>query len=38
MGQLQTKAAASMTGVNPASAAPTSTGNIRSFNDPNLTW
>jgi hypothetical protein len=38
MGQLQTKAAASMTGVNPSSAAPTSTGNIRSFNDPNLTW
>ena len=38
MGQLQTKAAASMTGVNPASAAPTSTGNIRSFTDPNLTW
>jgi len=38
MGQLQTKAAASLTGVNPAAAAPTSTGNIRSFSDPGLTW
>jgi hypothetical protein len=38
MGQLQTKAAASMTGVNPASAAPTSTGNIGSFTDSRLTW
>jgi hypothetical protein len=38
MGQLQTKAAASMTGVNPASAAPTSTGNIGSFSDARLTW
>jgi hypothetical protein len=38
MGHLQTKAAASLSGVNPASAAPTSTGNIRSFNDPALTW
>jgi hypothetical protein len=34
---LQQKAAAS-TAVNPASAAAKSTGNIRSFNDPSLTW
>jgi len=38
MGQLQTKAAASMTGVNPASAAPTSTGSVSSFHDKSLTW